>query len=94
MNVDSLEIVHNENASRFEIQIDGQTALIDYRIEGDTMIFPHTLTPLTLRGRGIASKLTKHALDYAVEQGYKIKPLCWFVVRYVEQNPEYQAELS
>lgn len=90
IDVNSLDVVHNKEASRFEIHIDGLTALIDYRIEDDTMIFPHTETPPALGGHGIASKLTKHALDYAVEHNYKIKPYCWFVVRYIERHPEYQ----
>ena len=36
------EVIHNPEASRFEIQIDRQVAVLQYRMHGDTILFTHT----------------------------------------------------
>ncbi|MEZ4621256.1 MAG: hypothetical protein R2867_37935 [Caldilineaceae bacterium] len=42
--VDRLTIVHNEHASRFEAEIDGQLAVVEYERRGDVLYITHTGT--------------------------------------------------
>ena len=65
--------------------------MLDYRRDGEAMLFTHTGVPPALRGRGIAGKLTAAALDYARDHDLKIVPLCSYVAAYVERHPEYQS---
>lgn len=83
-------ITHNEQAQRFEIQQDGQTAYLSYQQAGDKLIYDHTIVPDALGGQGIGKQLAKHALDYAREQGKKVVPTCSFVASYIQKNPQYQ----
>ena len=46
-----------------------------------------------LEGQGVGNKLAKYVLDYAVEKGYMIQPLCPFIGAYVRRHPEYQAHV-
>jgi predicted GNAT family acetyltransferase len=78
----------NPAESRYEIEIDGQTAIAVYRRDGDTFAFTHTVVPEALEGRGIASHLIKDALTDVRAKGGKIVPLCSFVAAYVERHPE------
>lgn len=84
-----MTIIHNEQAQRFELQKDGQIAYLSYQQQGDKLVYDHTIVPDAIGGRGIAGELTKHALDYAREQGKKVVPACSYVASYLQKHPEY-----
>ena len=83
-----VQVTNNTEASQFEVVIDGETALASYRLEGDTITFPHTVVPEAFEGRGIGSALVKAGLGYARENGLKVIPLCSFFAGYMERHPE------
>jgi predicted GNAT family acetyltransferase len=45
--------------------------------------------PSEARGRGAASEITSFALDYARAHGYRVRPSCPFVARFVAVHPEF-----
>ncbi|MCG2841748.1 N-acetyltransferase [Sandaracinobacter sp. RS1-74] len=71
-------------SGRYELVVDGVTAYADYRLEGDSIIFPHTLVPPEIGGRGVGGRLVNAALDDAEARGLKVVPDCWFVAKAVE----------
>lgn len=78
--------------SRFEIALPGgQAAFADYRVEGDSIIFPHTVTPKAFEGQGLASRLAEAALAYAREQGLRVRPHCGFFRAYIGKRPQLHA---
>jgi uncharacterized protein len=85
------DVVHNAELSRFELAIDGATAIVEYRLAGNTIIMTHTEVPPQFEGKGIGSRLVRGALDYAVAQGWRVQPECPFVEKYIERHPEYHA---
>jgi predicted GNAT family acetyltransferase len=87
-----LEIIvrHNTEGSRFEAVVDGHLAVCDYAMERGRMVFTHTFVPPELRGRGLAEKLVRAALDYARSQKLTIVPACSYVAAYVQRHAEYQ----
>ena len=87
----SFEIVvrHNTTAKRFEADIEGDLALLDYEIEKHSMVLTHTFVPPPLRGRGIAEALVRAALDYARLEKHSIVPACSYVARFVARHPVY-----
>ena len=86
----NLDIVHNEQAKRFETSINGQTGYISYQDQGNTLIYDHTIVPQALGGRGVGSALVKYALNYARENDKKVIPQCSFVASYINKHAEYQ----
>lgn len=79
----------NAARSRFELEAEGVTAFMNYRLVGDGVIsLDHTETPVAARGRGIASRLVKAALDIVRSRGLKIVPRCPFVRAYLAKHPE------
>lgn len=80
-------VIHNPAQSRFEVNIDSHTAVLDYYICGETITFAHTGVPADLEGCGIGSKLAKTGIAYAHHNNLKIQSLCWFVDKYMQRHP-------
>lgn len=82
-------IVHNADKQRFEANLDGGLAVLEYRRRNHQIIYTHTEVPPASGGHGIASSLAKVALDYARDNHLEIVPLCKFVVLYIRRHQEY-----
>jgi hypothetical protein len=90
----AINVRHNAAESRFEVEIDGQVSVADYDVAGDRMIFTHTYTPPAQRGRGIAEKLVRAALEHARQEKRKVVPACSYVAAFIDRHPEYQPLLA
>ena len=89
-----LEITHNQAASRFETEVQGQRALLTYRLLGNTLFLDHTEVSAAIERRGIGSGLAHAALEYARSKGLRVVPVCPFVAGYLRKHPEYQDLLA
>lgn len=84
-------VVVNEDAGRYEIQVDGETAgFSQFRVKGTVATFPHTEISPEYEGQGLASTLIRHALDDMRARGMTVVPRCPFVRAFIEKHPEYQ----
>jgi uncharacterized protein len=83
-------VVHSTARSRFEMALGDDTAVCDYRIDGATMVLPHTWVPPAHEGRGIAAALVAAALEHARRSGMRVRPLCSYVAQYMRRHPETQ----
>uniref|UniRef100_A0A672YIJ5 Protein NATD1 n=1 Tax=Sphaeramia orbicularis TaxID=375764 RepID=A0A672YIJ5_9TELE len=55
-----------------------------------TVDLQHTEVPDAYRGRGIAKHLAKAAMDFVVEEDLKAHLTCWYIQKYVKENPQPQ----
>ncbi|MGA0609065.1 GNAT family N-acetyltransferase [Caldimonas sp. KR1-144] len=83
-----IHVTHNPAHSRFEVTIDDQLAVCDYRRDGQTLVLPHTLVPVALQGRGVAAQLVRAALEWARAEKLKVEPWCSYVASYMHRHPE------
>lgn len=83
-----LNIDNNALANRFEALVNGRPAVLDYRIEGDTIFLLHVEVPASEQGHGIASKLSRTALEFSRDSGLRVVPRCPFIAAYVRRHPE------
>ena len=68
----------------------GYDAEMTFRKEANgTIIIDHTGVPPEYEGRGIAARLVNRAIADAREQGFKITPLCSYVVAQFRRHPEW-----
>ena len=79
----------NTALSRFELEVDGVTAFMNYKRAGNVLTLKHTETPVAARGRGIASNLVEAVLEEARARGLKIAPRCPFVRAWLAKHPQY-----
>jgi len=89
-----IAVLHNEAESRFEATVDGHLAECEYLLQQGTIVFTHTFVPPELRGRGIAEKLARTALEYARQQRLAVVPACSYLAAYVRRHPEYASLLA
>ncbi len=83
--------IHDDlEAGRFEMTIGGETAYLEYSRGPSELVLVHTEVPRALSGRGLASRLARHALDLARAEGLRVSVVCPFALGYVERHPEYQ----
>ena len=83
-----MDVHDNRGESRFELTIDGETAVAAYERDGDTIVFTHTVVPAALRGQGIGSRLIGGALAQVRGEGPKVVPQCPFVAAYLDKHPD------
>ena len=88
---DPIHVTHNEPAHRFEVHVNGETAVLVYRREGNTVTFIHTGVPGGIGRHGIGTELVRTGLEYAKSQGLKVIPLWPFAAAYIQSHPEYLA---
>ncbi len=91
---DTIEVRHNEPAHRFEAEVEGKLSVADYVLRDGEMIMTHTFTPPEVRGRGIAEKIVRAALEYARQQQLRVVPACSYVDIFIQRHPEFQSLVS
>ena len=89
IDADTLPVVNDEAGRQFEIEVDGEVAFLQYRIEGSTIIYPHTVVPRALEHHGLAARLAHYALEFARERSLAVVPICPYVRAYFERHPEH-----
>lgn len=87
----SLKLVHNTDRDRFELW-DSETfmGLVGYEKDGDVYILLHTVIEERYGQQGIARLLVSLVLTRMRLDGFKIRPVCSYVRRFLVRFPEYQ----
>jgi hypothetical protein len=80
---------NNTALSRFELDLNGKTAVAYYKLSPGVITFLHTEVPQEMSGHGIGSQLVRSALESARAQGLKVVPKCPFLSAYMSKHPEF-----
>lgn len=84
------KFVNNKDENRYELHVGKYVALVEYIINNENVVYlTHTEVPSDLGGQGVASDLIKRTLEDIKANGYKVYPLCPFVIAYIRKNPEW-----
>lgn len=84
-------IINNKKLSRFETEINGEFAYVNYSFFKNGISLLYVFVPGSARGQGISSSIIKVALEYAKEEKLKVKVYCSVIARYIKYHPEYEA---
>jgi uncharacterized protein len=79
----------NVGLQRFELNVDGHTAVANYRLSPGVVTFTHTEVPSELSGRGVGSALVRGALEIVRQQGLKVVAKCPFVSAFIAKHSEF-----
>lgn len=84
----------NEEKKRFEIEIDGSFAFINYSEKGSQIALVHTEVDPALNGLGAASAVVEKTLNYIEQSGKMLLPFCPYVFAYIKKHPEWKRIVS
>ena len=87
----SFTVSNNIDQQQFEVQVDGETAFLQYRFLDDMIWLMHTEVPIRLEGKGLAASLSNYGLEWAHANNKKVKVICPFVSVYLKRHPEYNS---
>jgi len=82
------DIQHQVDRQRFEVVVEGQPCVLDYRLDAGVMSIIHTEVAPSLQGRGIAAALVRAALDHAARARLKVHPACSYARAYLRRHPD------
>ena len=87
MDLAGLKTKDNTADSRFELELDGTMARLDYKIGKSGAIYLiHTEVPDQFEGEGVGHKLVREALEIIERNDLKIIPLCPFVRSFLKKH--------
>jgi len=89
-----MEVINNTKLCRFELEIEGKLAVVDYILKNNVYTIPRVYVPKELEGKGIGTKILVATLDIIENEGAKIIPVCPFVTVYLERHPERKSLLA
>ena len=81
---------HNAAENRFEAEVEGHRSVAEYQLRGTEMLMTHTFVPPELRGRGIAEKLVRAALEHARSERLRVVPACSYVEAFIRRHEEFR----
>ena len=83
------EVIHNTEKHRYEIWLDGEkVGHADYKSEGEVLVFDHTEVDPAHQGKNLAAILMRESFEDVRERGLKVRPVCSYVVKYMDIHPE------
>lgn len=83
------EIHDNTEMHRYELAVDGDVAVVTYNLPASGLMITETIVPVSLEGKGLASRLAKHVIADAKQRGLAILPVCPFFSSYLKKHPEH-----
>ncbi len=86
---EAIDVRQNPAEHRFEVTVDGHLCVAEYVQRDGEIAFTHTFVAPELRGRGIAEKLVRTALDYARAERLRVLPECSYVASFIRRHREY-----
>jgi predicted GNAT family acetyltransferase len=78
----------SDNAAqrRFELQVDGHVAYLEYERTPNALTLIHTEVPVEIRGRHLADRLVEAALAIGRSEGRRIIVVCPFARAYLRRH--------
>lgn len=83
-------LVNNTSESRYEMEVEGQKAYVDYRTYPDTVELTYTYVPESCRGKQVGGRLVESVLEHVRAQRLKVIPRCGFVAQWIVRHPEWE----
>jgi predicted GNAT family acetyltransferase len=81
-----IDVVHRPDLSRFEAEVDGDTAFLAYEQTDNVVVMTHTIVPPQLEGKGVAGRLATTAVAWARGEGLDVDPRCSYVRSWLEKH--------
>ena len=91
-----ISVTDNADEQQYEAHLGDQLAgFAQYRVDGDNIVFFHTVVDPAFKGQGIGGALARAALDDVRARGeHKVVAECPFIAKWIHRHPAYQDLLA
>jgi len=89
VDLEKLEVTHNESEHTFEVWINGHLSKLDYIQDEKNFVIAHVGVYPEFRGQGVAGKIVEAGLEYARQNSLRVIPMCGYAAAYIRRNPQY-----
>jgi predicted GNAT family acetyltransferase len=79
-------VTDNVGQRRFELNVDGHVAYLEYERSPNTLTLIHTEVPVEIRGRHVGDRLVEAALAIGRSEGRRIIAVCPFARAYLRRH--------
>lgn len=86
-----MNITDNKEKKRFETEIEGHQAFVEYSVKPGILVLEHTEVDKALGGKGVGSEMIETVLLEIELRGLKVIPECPFIEKYIEKHPEWKS---
>jgi len=80
---------NNIEKSRYELEMNGEVAYADYKLDNNILSIKYVFAPPALRGTGAAGNLMKEIMDHARSESLKVIPICGYAASWIKRHDEY-----
>lgn len=88
-------VSYEADKERYEIRLGAElVGFAAARRRGGVVTMPHVEIVLAHRGKDLASRLVRGALDDIEIKGERVVALCPYVVAFIRRNPRYKGLLA
>ncbi|HHX8314509.1 TPA: GNAT family N-acetyltransferase [Vibrio diabolicus] len=89
------KVTHEVENNTFGVDLEqGYKAKVVYQLENNVMHITSTVVPEALRGKGYGKVMMEAVLPEIEALGYQIKPVCPYVIHYMEKNQAWSHLLA
>ncbi|MEZ8018321.1 GNAT family N-acetyltransferase [Vibrio splendidus] len=89
----AIKWVQDENLITVELE-PNQFAVVGYQRDGDVLRITSTRIPDELQGKGFGKVMMESVLPEIEQAGFKIVPVCSYVVHYMNRQPQWSHLLT
>lgn len=86
----NIPLTKNDSIKRFEIEVDGHFAFINFGETGNQIALVHTEAEPELEGTGAAAAVVEKTLQWIEDNKYTLLPFCPYVFAYIKKHPEWK----
>lgn len=83
-------LIDNVALRRYEMDLGGEKAVVEYVIGPGYRILTHTEVPPKFEGQGIGRELVAGVLKDMKSKNLQVIPQCSFIARYIDRHPEWE----
>ena len=85
-----IPLVKNDQKKRFEIEVDGHFAFINFGERENQIALVHTEAEPELAGTGAASAVVEKTLNWIEQNDKTLLPFCPYVFAFIKKHPEWK----
>ena len=83
-------LVDNVALRRYEMDLGGEKAIVDYIVGPGYRILTHTEVPPKFEGQGVGRELVAGVLEDMKSKNLQVIPQCSFIASYIDRHPEWE----